>query len=499
MRSGSFLMFSCFALACAGSEGPVDGGGPVDTGVVDGSFDAGPEDTGVADSGPEDAGVVVDWQTPIRTLLDKYVEAGWTPGFSVGVWRDGHAEFLSVGRVDSAREGAPTPDTIYELASVTKLFTTLRLALAVEQGLVSLDTPLQDLVPQGVTVPDLAGNPILLRHLATHTAGLPAWPPAALPSPAPGAVSVTAIDAEALYADLSNTTLSVLPGHVIGYSSFGVALLGQALLPATGAADLDALLRADIGDPLGLTDTGLELTADQEARLAPPHLAPDQPMPRLLLGALSPAASLQGSARDLTRLLGAELEPPAGALGAAIRATQVSRVVNGDTVVGLGWFKVTWRNVEILMVRGDAYGGHATVVICPSAGVGVVLLTNARIDTDIEAVSVAVLDEARGMPWSEAGLVIPDPDPTITPPLAELEALAGVYRHGETVLELVLHEGRLYAHFDAGSYFRLFASAEDTFYLRRLVARMLVVRDGGGVITGVRWLQTGDNLYTRDP
>jgi serine-type D-Ala-D-Ala carboxypeptidase/endopeptidase len=76
-----------------------------------------------------------------------------------------------------AAEGPPVgADTVFEIGSVTKVFTSLLLAEAVRRGEVELGSPLRDLVPAGVRVPDRDGRQITLEQLATHTSGLPRSP-----------------------------------------------------------------------------------------------------------------------------------------------------------------------------------------------------------------------------------------------------------------------------------------------------------------------------------
>jgi serine-type D-Ala-D-Ala carboxypeptidase/endopeptidase len=98
---------------------------------------------------------------------------------AVGVWWRGEAWTFARGRIDGDQLGSPAPDTIFEIGSVTKVFTATVLADMVEEGLVALDDPVQRYLPAGVELP-VRGRPIMLADLATQTSGLPRLPPGLL-------------------------------------------------------------------------------------------------------------------------------------------------------------------------------------------------------------------------------------------------------------------------------------------------------------------------------
>jgi CubicO group peptidase (beta-lactamase class C family) len=145
-------------------------------------------------------------------------------------------------------------DTVYDLASISKLFTTVVVLDLVEEGAIDLDAPVVDVVPE------FAANgkeDVTARHLLTHTAGLPAWLPlwSAYPTPA-----------ERFAAALAATPTSE-PGERYVYSDIGLISLG-VLAERAGGAPLDQLVRERVTEPLGLHDTGYRPTGDLAARTA---------------------------------------------------------------------------------------------------------------------------------------------------------------------------------------------------------------------------------------
>jgi D-alanyl-D-alanine-carboxypeptidase/D-alanyl-D-alanine-endopeptidase len=109
----------------------------------------------------------------IEDVLDKH--AGKHVAVVVGVRADGETRTLGRGRIADDRPVAPAGDTIFEIGSITKVFTATVLAEMALEGLVSLDDPVQRYLPAGVELP-VRGRPITLANLATHTSGLPGLP-----------------------------------------------------------------------------------------------------------------------------------------------------------------------------------------------------------------------------------------------------------------------------------------------------------------------------------
>lgn len=122
----------------------------------------------------------------IRGVLAQRVDAcGLSPGMVVGITEEGRRRIVAHGAADST--GRPIDgDTVFEVGSITKLFTALLLAGMVHRGEAALDEPVAALLPPGTRVPERNGKPITLLHLVNHTSGLPRIPsdlPASSPEP----------------------------------------------------------------------------------------------------------------------------------------------------------------------------------------------------------------------------------------------------------------------------------------------------------------------------
>lgn len=158
---------------------------------------------------------------------------------------------------------------IFEVGSVTKVFTALLLAIAVQRGEAAFDDPVTDHLPVGARVPRLDGTEITLEHLATHMSGLPRLPPGLLWHALRHRHNPYAdLAADDVLAALSKTRPRDAPGRRFRYSNFGMGVLGLALAHDAGVG-YETLVRDRITRPLGMIDTVITLDAEQERRLTP--------------------------------------------------------------------------------------------------------------------------------------------------------------------------------------------------------------------------------------
>src|SRR5689334_1020665 len=194
----------------------------------------------------------------IRKLLEQRVgERTADYGIVVGVIEAGRRRVVSVG---SRSRGDARPldgDTLFEIGSITKVFTALLLAEAVQRGEVSLEEPVAKLLPAAVKVPARGGREITLLDLSTHSSGLPSLPSNL--NPKDPANPYADYSVEQLYAFLSSAQLSRDVGSKYEYSNLGVGLLGHALALRDGQS-YEQLVRSRISGPLGMPSTVITLT-----------------------------------------------------------------------------------------------------------------------------------------------------------------------------------------------------------------------------------------------
>jgi D-alanyl-D-alanine-carboxypeptidase/D-alanyl-D-alanine-endopeptidase len=290
------------------------------------------------------------------------------------------------------RGGGHVPDatSVFQIGSVTKVFTALLLADAVVRGEISLDTPLVALVPEAR--PARSGTEVTLAHLASHTAGLPRLPPGLLRTALQHrADPYREVDEVTLLSALARTTPRREPGSAPRYSNFGAALLGLALSRRAGLP-YDRLVSERIAGPLGLVDTGTQVRADQQHRRADGHSRRLRPVVDWELGAMSPAGGLWSTAADLLLLAQAHLQPDRTPIPEALRLAQQPQVTRGRWhAVALGWHltPIAGTKQTALWHNGGTGGFSSYVGLLPEPQVAVVVLTNTA--RPVEACGIRML------------------------------------------------------------------------------------------------------------
>src|SRR5262245_58065660 len=144
----------------------------------------------------------------VEAQVKPYLDAELVSGMVVALYDAGKTEVYGFGR--GPNNAPPDGATLFEIGPITKVYTALLLADAVQRREVELDTPIAELLPPGVTVPIREKVAITLRHLVLHSSGLPPLPPALAGTTDPNPFAKYSEDA--LYADLIRTGLVATPG-----------------------------------------------------------------------------------------------------------------------------------------------------------------------------------------------------------------------------------------------------------------------------------------------
>ncbi len=258
-----------------------------------------------------------DWKAPsnqyIRAMLAERMQHNGV-GIVVGVIDVDGPRIVAYGRSGSINARPLDGNTVFQIGSVTKGFTTLLLAETVERGEVTLDDLASKYLPSEVGMPE-RGRPINLRDLATHMSGLPSMPTSYVLEAQPDPYEAYSI--EQLHEFLSSYTPELEPGIQSAYSNLGVALLGR-LLASRAGADYAVLLKKRVLEPLGMGDTSIKLSDDQMRRLAPGHDRYLKPVRTWEMSTLPASGSLRSTANDMLKLIAAYLGYQDTSLSAAM-------------------------------------------------------------------------------------------------------------------------------------------------------------------------------------
>lgn len=331
----------------------------------------------------------------LQALVRPFVDYGYARGIAAAIVRDDGVQTYGYGK---ATEDGAAPDahTLFEIGSVTKLFTALTLATMVADGELALDEPVAELLPAGVHVPEYDGKKITLLSLATHSSGLPRMPS----NFQPGDPWNPYLDygAEKLYAFLSGYALARDPGSQYEYSNLGMGLLGDAL-SVRAKKPYGELVRERVLAPLRLNHTyvgaipAIERLADGQDILG----APARPWD---FDVLAPAGAIRSDAADTAAFVRASLKPPRR-LRAAVLLTQAEHGTTPDGTIGLGWH-IGFKDLPRARVHSGQTGGfHSFIALDGEKPLGVVVLANTATDA-VDLLGYALLQMLRGEPHDVA-------------------------------------------------------------------------------------------------
>jgi D-alanyl-D-alanine-carboxypeptidase/D-alanyl-D-alanine-endopeptidase len=331
----------------------------------------------------------------VKSMLEDRIASGRGVGIVVGLLdADGGTRVVFAG---SAGEGAQPlgPRTVFEIGSITKVFTGTLLADMVERGEVSLSDPVAKYLPPEVRVPSRGAREITLLDLATHRSGLPRLP-ANMPRADP-ANPYADYTVQHLYAFLRDLELEREIGSTFEYSNLGVGLLGHALARGAGSS-YEAVIRQRILDPLRMDKTGIELKGEILTWMAHGHNARNAPVPLWTASALAAAGALRSDVLDMLRFLDANVGEPESELEQAMRTAHRPRpgtapVAESDgPLIGLNWIIQPSGSTSILWHNGGTGGFRSFIGFDPDREVGVVVLSNSG--HTVDDIGIHLLDPA---------------------------------------------------------------------------------------------------------
>jgi D-alanyl-D-alanine-carboxypeptidase/D-alanyl-D-alanine-endopeptidase len=311
----------------------------------------------------------------VQGMLQDLVGSGRAAGIVVGLLEsDGTRRVISFG--DPGPDGLPLDGhSVFEIGSITKVFTATLLADMVRRREVRLDDPLVKLLPREVKVPSRNGKVITLLDISTHRSGLPPDPSNVAPQ-SPGNPYAD-YSVQQLYDFLSGYELPRDPGERFEYSNLAMGLLGHLLARRAGVSYEELVTQRILG-PLQMRETAILLTPAMQAHLAHGYDGFGDPaqawdFPPTLAG----AGALRSTAWDMLTFAAANLSSRTGSPYEAMRDAHVARLTAVKTdSIGLNWIVSHRRDRVITWHNGGTGGYRAFLGLDLAARRAVVVLTN---------------------------------------------------------------------------------------------------------------------------
>lgn len=410
----------------------------------------------------------------IRRILERRIDVErQSLGIVVGVVDANGRRTISHGRFGAGDARPVDGETIFEIGSITKVFTALVLADMIEKGEVSLDDPVARYLPAGVKMPERGGKAITFRDLATHMSGLPRLPDNLAPKDQNDPYADYTV--EQLYGFLSGYKLPRDIGSGFEYSNLGFGLLGH-VLALKGGTDYEGLVASRITKPLGMDSTAVTLSPALQARFTPGHDQSLQSVPAWQLPTLGGAGALRSSTNDMLTLLEAAMgkrETPLQAAFARIETTRRDIGGDGTTRMGLGWMITKVGDDEMIWHNGGTGGYCSFIGFLIKAKVGVVALSNTATEVGVDDIGRHLLDPTAKLAAAPKARAVATVDPAL------YDRYIGRYQLAPNFILTVTREGdRLMVQATGQPRIEVFPESERAFFYKVVDAQISFEGDG---------------------
>ncbi len=266
-----------------------------------------------------------------------------------------------------------SPMTAFEIGSVSKTMTAALLADLILQGKASLEDPLSNYLPEGTVVPSFEGEPILIKHLVTHTSGLPVVPDfgAALNMDNPYAE----VDEASLLKKLSNTKLSRAPGSQLEYSNYAMMLLSSIVAKRAGT-DFEILLRDRLFTPTGMKNSYINQKPDA-VKAAQGHTPNTKTTPAWTFQTnAAGVGGVRATLDDMVNYLQAQLDKTESSITPALKLTQQEIKTEANNKIAMNWMLAPIDKHKVHVHEGGTGGFSAFAAFDLETKRGVVILSD---------------------------------------------------------------------------------------------------------------------------
>lgn len=409
-----------------------------------------------------------------RPLLEQRVETERSVGLAVAIIDNDKQDLIFSGLADKGTQQKINKDSVFEIGSITKTFTTIVLADMVIKGEISLDDPASKYLPETVSMPKFLGRAITLKDLATHSSALPPMPDNFNPSdPSNPYADYTP---ELMYAFLSGHELERAIGEEVVYSNLGMGLLGHILALHSGQS-YEQLVTERILKPLAMANTSIIISEDNTSHFATGHDVEGKPTEHWDISTLAGAGALRSNLEDMTIYLKANMGLLDTPLADAIAMSQKFQInlSNNDGYVGLGWFTQNMDGRTVTWHNGGTGGFRTFLGFDLRHERGVVVLANAQDDPDL--IGRAILAH-------KPELLEPDVvDSNLNFSPEELEIFVGEYQLAPNFIITITHSNtNLFLQATGQGKLPIFAKSKLEFYLKAVDAAVIFKENDNGEI-----------------
>ena len=393
--------------------------------------------------------------------IERRIEEGLTPSIAIALIDSSGVQYFNFGK--TAKNGQEVDEnTIYEIGSISKVFTAILLAQQVLEGDIKLEDEINNFLPDDIKVPVMGDTEITFGNLTDHTSGLPRMPDNFNPANPNNPFADYAVDQ--MYEFIANYQPVRTVGSQYEYSNLAQGLLGH-LLAMNKNSTYEELMVQTIANPLDMNDTRIELTQRMKQNLAKGHSG-GKVVENWDIPTLAGAGAIRSSASDMAKFISANLGYVNTPLMEAMELShQIRHDKAGEMSVAMAWHIKKGDSGDVIWHNGGTGGYRTFAGFVKETGKGVVLLSNSSAGAD--DIGFYLLDpgsELANMKFKSDAVDIPE---------STLEQYVGLYELRPELKITITREGKqLFGQATGQERFDIYPENDTVFYLTVIEAKI---------------------------
>lgn len=344
-----------------------------------------------------------DLEAVLDSEVKKFTRSELSHHLVIGVYKDRQSFVKGYGTASKEDTAIPVNSVVFQIGSVSKLFTSALLQILCDEGILDMDATLGQLIGETVAL-STAAQQVTLKQLLTHTSGFPGVPESLLQKATQqvGKENLlrnpySLIEPKDIFEYLKTTEDKREPGR-FEYSNFGMGLLGHVLEMVT-KKNFETLVEEKLLVPLGMRNTAITLSPVMKDRLVQGHTKKGAPNPIWTFNVLAAAGAFNSDVEDVLKFIRANIEDDF-ILSRSLKKMHQQQF--GGTT-GIGWMLPTFfdkfvGNREVVWHNGMVGGYASYVSIDTEAKTGIVILSNKAVD--VTMLGMMLTRQARTQSWS---------------------------------------------------------------------------------------------------
>ena len=311
----------------------------------------------------------------VDQVLEKYYEDPEFVGVSIGIYKGGNENYYNYGETVNGGKTLPSKNTIYEIGSVSKTFTGAIMVGLINEGLLNLDQPIVNYLPNYVATQNFGSTNVTLRTLAAHSGGFSNLPDDFLSDGYDANNPFNHYDTNKVFNYLKTNRCNYKPGSKVEYSNLGMALVAIICSRVTNKS-YEVLVKERILNQLDMASTRVNNSADSDPLWSTGYDDTGKRVNRITASAFQGAGFLSSSLSDMMKYAKAQLGIGPTWVTTLMQRTQDLQFFDSSLGIGYGWDWVINPEAKNYFHDGRTPGFRSFVLFNSDSKTAIVCLFN---------------------------------------------------------------------------------------------------------------------------